>query len=171
VSDAFLRVSHALWTATWEGLRRRGGGAREAACVWAGTREGNVETGEGNVETARSIIFLDDLPGTVGFRLRHRTSREAVAALLLRTRELGMVIVADLHTHPGAWVDLSPVDQEHPIEYRVGLLALVLPAFASGPAELSRAGVHVYAGNGGWQTLRGEDGRRRVQIVSEEEDL
>jgi hypothetical protein len=139
------------------------GGAREAACVWAGTRDGNVET-------AQEIIFLDDLPGTVGRRLQHRTSREAVAALLARARERGFVIVADIHTHPSDWVELSLVDQEHPIEYRVGLPAMVLPSFGTGAPDLARTGVHVYAGNGRWETLCGEDAVRRVCITSEERD-
>jgi len=157
VSTRHLTVSGSLWRSTWQGLHTRGGGERESACVWAGTRDRDVETAE-------TIIFLDDLPGTIGRRLQHRTSREAVAALLRLTRELGLVIVADIHTHPADWVDLSVVDQAHPIEYRIGLLALVLPDFASGPPELARAGVHEYLGDGRWNTLTGADAHGRIGI-------
>jgi proteasome lid subunit RPN8/RPN11 len=150
-------VTAALWRATWEGLHERGGGEREAACVWAGSREGAVEA-------AQEIVFLDDLPGTVGRRLQHRTSREAVAEMLARTRQLGLDIVADIHTHPESWVGLSPVDQEHPIEYRIGLLALVLPNFGAGVPDLRLAGVHEYLGGGRWQTFALEAALRRVRI-------
>lgn len=157
MSARHLVVSGSLWRSTWEGLHARGDGERETACVWAGTRDRDVETAE-------TIIFLDDLPGTIGRRLQHRTSREAVAALFARTRELGLVIVADIHTHPADWVDLSLVDQAHPIEYRIGLLAMVLPDFADGAPELTRTGVHEYLGDGRWKTLRGADVLWRVRI-------
>ncbi len=153
-----LNVPASLWLTTWEGLRQRGGGAREAACVWIGARDGKVEH-------ARDVVFLDDLPGTVGRRLQHRTSREAVAALLSRARELGMVIVGDIHTHPSDWVDLSEVDRAHPIEYRLGLLAIVLPSFAGGPPTLEAVGVHEYAGDGEWQTFHGSEKSSRLRLL------
>ena len=157
-----LTVARRLWLATWEGLRRCGGGRREAACVWVGTREGSEEQ-------AREVIFLDDLPGTIGRRLQHRTSRAAVATVLERAREMGFVIVADIHTHPGAWVDLSEVDQEHPIEYRLGLLALVLPNFATSTPDVSTVGVHEYVGDGQWSTFENEAVEHRLRIVDDKE--
>lgn len=160
MSARCLFVPRRLWSATWEGLRVRGGGRRESACVWAGTREAGVEH-------AREVIFLDDLPGTVGRRLQHRTSRAAVAALLQRARDLGLVIVADVHTHPSDWVELSEVDQAHPIEYRVGLVALVLPDFAVGVADIGVVGVHEYAGDGLWCTFEGEEVRQRLCVTEE----
>lgn len=155
-----LFVPSALWSATWNGLRVRGGGRREAACVWAGTRDGGVER-------ACEVIFLDDLPGTVGRRLQHRTSRAAVAMLLQRARELGLVIVGDVHTHPSDWVDLSDVDRAHPIEYRVGLVALVLPEFAMGTPDIGLVGVHEYSGDGHWRTFEGEQVTQRLCVVGE----
>jgi hypothetical protein len=159
-----LTVPHGLWISTWEGLRVRGAGLREAACVWAGTRAAHEET-------ARDVIFLDDLAGTVGRRDQHRTSREAVNALLSRTRELGMVIVGDIHTHPTDWVDLSLVDQEHPIEYRVGLLALVLPEFAVGAPDITRTGIHEYAGAGRWNRIVGANVGRRLRFLNEGDEV
>lgn len=158
MSARCIVVPLALWRSTWAGLRARGRGVRESACVWVGTRSGMLER-------ARDVIFLDDLPGTMGHALQHRTSREAVAALLTRARELQLEIVADIHTHPSDWVDLSIVDQEHPIEYRIGLLALVFPNFAAGPTQLSRTGVHEYLGESRWKTLTGRAVHQRVTIV------
>lgn len=160
MSGGTLYAPHALWAATWAGLRRRGDERRESACVWLGTRD-RAE------ERACEVVFLDDLPGTVARRLHHRTSLAAVAALMQRARALGLVIVADIHTHPGEWVGLSELDQAHPIEYRVGLVALVLPRFASGPPELQLTGVHEYLGDGRWRGFAGEDLARRVCITEE----
>lgn len=152
-----LFVSQKLWVSTWEGLQLRSAGQVEAACVWLGTR---TDTAQVAVE----VVFLDDLPGTIGRRLQHRTSRQAVAMLLEIAREKQLSIVADLHTHPSDWIDLSEVDQEHPIEYRRGLIALVLPRFALGLPDLARTGVHEYIGNGQWSTLSIEERNERIVL-------
>ena len=151
-----LLVDESVWRTTWVGLQQRGAGERETAAVWLGT----LVQGK---ETVREVIFLDDLPGTVGRRLQHRTSRQAVNMMLARARELDLGIVADIHTHPEEWVGLSEVDRLHPIEYRPGLLALVLPDFAHGEPDLSRTGAHEYLGDGVWRTFDpAEIGRRLV---------
>lgn len=154
-----LFVTHNLWVSTWEGLQCRSAGQVESACVWLGPRSNTTQV-------ALEAVFLDDLPGTIGRRLQHRTSRQAVAMLLEVARQKQLSIVADLHTHPSDWVDLSDVDQEHPIEYRVGLIALVLPSFAIGAPDLARTGVHEYLGNGKWSTLSVEE--RNTRFILEE---
>jgi proteasome lid subunit RPN8/RPN11 len=161
-TDRQLVVSADVWSSTWLGLRERGQGQRETASVWLGKKTGTIEH-------AHVAVFLDDLPGTVGRRLQHRTSRTAIDMLLARARELGMVIVADIHTHPADWVDLSDTDRLHPIEYRIGLLALVLPDFAASRPDLQRVGVHEYVGDGEWTTFRAQEAARRMRIVGAEE--
>lgn len=156
-----LHIARTLYERTWLGLQQRGRGARETACVWLGDQDREREV-------AREVIFLDDLPGTVGRRLQHRTSREAVRILIDRARELGLTIVGDVHTHPGLWVDLSDVDRAHPIEYRIGLLALVFPAFAKGPPRFEGIGVHEYLGSCEWKTF--EDHEVAQRLVLEEEE-
>ena|SRR3569832_1027608 len=155
-----LQVAKKLWVTTWLGLQERSAGQREAACVWLGGRTRETEI-------ATDIVFLDDLPGTVGRRLQHRTSRQAVAILLELARAKGLSIVADIHTHPSDWVDLSDVDREHPIEYRVGLVAIVLPSFALGEPDLARTGVHQYLGNGDWERLDGSQSNPRLVLGPE----
>jgi proteasome lid subunit RPN8/RPN11 len=155
-----LHVTRSLFEATWLGLQRRSQGAQETACVWLGNQDGEREI-------ATEIVFLDDLPGTVGRRLQHRTSREAVRILIDRARELGLTIVGDVHTHPGQWVDLSEVDRAHPIEYRIGLLALVFPSFAQGSPWLDGVGVHEYLGSGQWTRFEGDDVASRLQLEQE----
>lgn len=158
MNKASLVVSMGLWQMTWEGLRARSRGRRESACVWGGRRSNDSEVAE-------EVHFLDDLPGVIGYRAFHSTSREATQALFARLRALGQSIVADIHCHPGRWVGLSETDAEHPIEYRVGLFALVLPCFATGMPRLSRTGVHIYLGDGVWQKFSGGDAKLRIKII------
>jgi hypothetical protein len=153
-----LLVPQAVWKSTWEGLRSRSDGLRESACVWGGQRSGSKET-------VTQVHFIDDLPGVRRHRLFHRTSREATTLLFRELRALGQAILADIHCHPGAWVGLSETDAAHPIEYRVGLVALVFPGFATGFPLLSRAGVHVYLGEGAWEELSARKANRRIRIV------
>lgn len=154
---AQLRMSEELWVRTWLGLRERGGGRRESAAVWIGTRSEAVESAE-------DVLFLDDLAGVRAHALQHCVPRTATSALFRELRARGKVIVGDVHTHPANWVDLSPTDEEHPIEYRVGLVAVVVPSFAIGEPAIEGVGIHVYRGAGSWDTPRGP-GRLAALLV------
>ncbi len=152
-----ILITQRLLESTWHGLKLRSGGRRESACVWVGHR---TQTGC----HVREVIFLDDLPGVTAGRLRHNTPKEATRALfsLLHSRRLD--ILADLHTHPLDWVDLSPVDQRHPLEFRVGLIAIVVPHYAAGEATLATAGVHEYVGSFAWRRLSQTEVKSRILI-------
>lgn len=156
-----LRISPDLWEQTWAGLLSHGGGEREAACLWAGTRNGALEI-------VREVLFFEDFGETNQGPLHHRIPRNVTAAMFAHLQSTQELILADVHTHPGRWVDLSPVDSAHPIEYRIGLLALVIPAYAKGRRVLSRVGVHEYLGEGQWRTLREYEAYRRIAIGAEE---
>lgn len=139
-------VSRTAWEQTWTGLLARGSGRRETACVWAGTREDACDV-------VRHVAFIDDQDEVRGAPYSHVAAPAAVARVLADLRMRGLVIVADLHTHPSNWVGLSDIDQANPIEFRVGLIALVLPNFASGERLISRVGVHEYVGEKRWRQL------------------
>lgn len=144
--DTKVYIHRDLWKLTWSGLKGRSGGARESACVWAGAR---LE----EVWRVRSVYFLDDLGPVSAGPLHHRASRACTANLFSALREHGESIIADVHCHPEEWVDLSPTDEDHPIEFRIGLLALVLPHFASAEPDLRGVGVHEYLGSSAWRRL------------------
>lgn len=139
-----VSVTSALWRATWLGLRRLSGGHRESACVWGGRRDGDGWHAE------RVIFFAEGADAGSHY---HRTSTAATAEAFRELRSAGLRIVADIHTHPEKWVGLSAIDQEHPVEYRGGLLALVLPDFAAGSPDLGHVGAHLYEGDGRWREL------------------
>lgn len=151
-----VRVPLRLWLDTWGGLEARGAGRREAACVWAGPTESAGRVNE--------VVFLDDLGEVCSGALHHRTPTATTRALFELLRSRGLEILADVHTHPSDWVELSQVDQEHPIEYRVGLLALVIPGFAVGEPSLDACGLHEYLGDLRWRQLKQAEYATAIKI-------
>jgi proteasome lid subunit RPN8/RPN11 len=152
-----LRVPRALWTATWSGLRSRADGVREAACVWAGDRESDAWI-------VRSVHFLEDFGPVSAGPLHHRASRVCVEHLFDEMRRRGESLVADVHVHPDEWVDLSPTDEAHPIEYRIGLLAIVLPHFAAQRPGVAGIGVHEYMATSSWRRLPTDEVTARLHV-------
>jgi hypothetical protein len=150
-------ITREQWSKTWNGLRARSRGEREAACVWTGDRTTATWT-------VRSVHFLDDFGPVSAGALYHRASRECVARLFAEMRERGESLIADVHVHPEDWVDLSPTDEAHPIEYRVGLLAVVLPHFAVRSPSLLGVGVHEYVATSEWRRLPQAEVRQRFHI-------
>jgi hypothetical protein len=152
-----LILSHGLWVETWLGLRQRCAGEREATCVWGGQRDGNTLR-------CTSVIFLNDFPGVRSARLYHVTPPGVTAQVFEILRNRGESIAADIHAHPADWVEQSRTDMEHPIEYRPGLMALILPYFAVGMADLTTIGAHEYLGNLQWRMLPTDECLNRITI-------
>ncbi len=159
-----LVIPSSCWEATWSGLEKRSDSTRESACIWAGRREKEVWSVE-------KVIYLDDLPGVRGYALRHSVPPEASAELFKILRSHKLQIIADVHCHPEDWVDLSWVDQQHPIEYRVGLIAVVLPWYAASTPSLMETGFHEYLGDLKWRRLETEEKEKRILIKNEESKL
>ncbi len=155
-----LYIPISLWEKTIHGLCRRSGGCRESGCIWAGSRQ---EAGW----QVKDAFFLDDIPGTKRQSLYHRTPRPALVKLFELLREKGYQIIADIHTHPDRWVGLSEVDKQYPIEYRIGLVAIIFPHYAQRDTSFSKIGVHEYLGNGMWRALPVHEIKERLVIISE----
>jgi len=154
-----IEVTHQLWVETWSGLRTRGAGKHEAACIWSGKRSPGGDI-------VHSVTFLDDLPGVHAGERYHQLSRVTINALFELLRARHEMIVADIHTHPGDWVDLSPTDAEHPIEFRRGLPAMIIPNFAKFAPALDGLGLHEYLGDGAWRRLDSEELGQTLKIGS-----
>jgi hypothetical protein len=118
----------------------------ESAAAWAGQRHGTAESVEG-------VYFLDDFGDTLQERGYHLATPEALAKLFAQLQKDRRVLIADVHTHPRGWVGLSEIDKEHPIEFRPGIHAIVLPFFALQEPSLQIAGFHEYKGEGKWRML------------------
>lgn len=141
-----LHITRSLWNETTHGLAKRGSNLRESACIWAGTRDEKTWK-------VTEIVYLDDLHGTKSTRRYHSTSREALSQLFEILRSKKLQIIADVHTHPSIWVDMSLLDMENPIEHRIGLLAFIIPNLAKPPVIIEKLGVHEYIGQCKWNRL------------------
>lgn len=152
-----IEIPERLWSETIEGLRKRSKG-REAACIWGGYRRPGVQE-------VKEVFFLDDLVGVKGFARRHNVPRVALDQLFEMLRDKKLSIIADLHTHPGAWVGLSPVDMSHPLEYRIGMIMAVIPYYAAMSIGLGNIGVHEYHGSGRWRKLPPQKVKEKIKII------
>jgi hypothetical protein len=156
-----VEVSRKVWKDTWGGLRERSRGPTEAGCVWGGERLADLLR-------ATEVLFFDALPGTRRSALSHVLSKDGAAALFESMSARGLDIIADIHTHPAGMPELSWIDEQHPIEYRVGLLALVVPGYARHRPALSGIGAHEYLGDLRWRAWPLKERRARLRIVDQQ---
>jgi len=151
-----LEVPNSLWLQTWRLLSQMGQGESESACVWGGTlRHGRL--------CVVKAYPIGAAHGAIRGCQSHRMSTQGVAELLAELRKDGLRIVADVHTHPSSWVGLSEVDKAHPIEFRRGLICIVLPDYATTPPSLESIGLHIYLGEGRW--LESSQAETAVRVV------
>jgi proteasome lid subunit RPN8/RPN11 len=156
-----VNIPSSLWHKTQKGLATRGAGERESACLWVGQRGKEIWSVKG-------IIFLDDIPGTISNKRFHHTPKEVVNKIYQVLRKEGLQIIADVHTHPGRDVEMSDLDKNHPIEYRVGLLSLILPNYGFPPITLRNTGFHEYLGNDMWTQIPYRNVIKRITITEDE---
>jgi hypothetical protein len=148
-----LSCSWFLWRRLLHELRTRGqNGIRESGAFLLGRASHGREK-------IVDFILYDDLDpkclstGIVNFDGRY------FAALWDVCKERGLVVVADVHTHPGG-SQQSPSDQHHPMIARAGHLALIIPRFAASPVHRRDVGFYRYEGSKRWHTVPVDDRRR-----------
>lgn len=102
------------------------------------------------------FAYYDDLDpsaldtGIVRFR------GSAFSGLWDLCEQLGLDVVADVHTHPGPpWQ--SGADAAHPMIGRAGHFSLIVPNFARRVYDASQLGVYEYGGNHRWRDWSGKN--------------
>lgn len=118
-----LQVPPGGLSRTQEELRSLSGGVRESLVLWAGQR---ASEDAANITHVLSL----DCPAT---ELRLVVPMSERLAALEFVRSEGLLIFADLHTHPGA-AFLSDADRARPFGSKDGFYAIVVPEFAAGDA-------------------------------------
>ena len=138
-----LSCSWFLWRRLCRRLRERGQNrSRESGAFLLGYRYG---------KRARIVDFVlyDDLDphcldgGIVRFDGRYFGALWA----LCKAREL--VVVADIHVHPGG-AGQSESDRAHPMISCAGHIALILPRFGAAPLRRREIGIYRYNGRKRW---------------------
>jgi proteasome lid subunit RPN8/RPN11 len=137
-----LSCRRRLWTRLLLALRERGEGRRESGAFLLGRRVGDRRV-------VQEFILYDDVdPGALQGIIVFDASR--MDAVWRRCRELGLEVIADVHTHPGGYGQ-SATDQAHPMIPQAGHLALIVPRFASELVGPGSVGVYEYLGRGAWR--------------------
>jgi len=152
---ALLRVRRTLWQELVAELGRRGQGQREAGAFLLSPRGADRRT-------VTRIVYLDDLDincltGGISF------DGLAYSKLWDICDAEKLVVIGDIHTHPGRGVRQSSIDAQNPMLASDGHVALIVPDLATRPIEAREVGVHRYDGNG-WTTWTDAAAARRLFI-------
>lgn len=150
-----LRLKREQWRNLIEELGRRGEGRRESGAFLLAPRS------ERSLVTR--IEYYDDLDprcltGNIHFH------GLAFSKLWDICDSEGLVVVADVHTHPGASVRQSAIDMENPMVARAGHIALIVPHLATRSVRPRQVGVHQYAGDEGWASSFGREAAARIGV-------
>ena len=149
-----LNISQLLWQNLVSDLRQRGSGERESGAFMlakSGSRE------------IISYICYDDLDekalesGIITFHAA------GFVKLWDHCQHHGLVVVADVHTHPTEWTGQSETDRTHPMVAIRGHIALILPDFAApNPLPFNGASIYEYNGNHKWKAHKPKSAPFRI---------
>jgi proteasome lid subunit RPN8/RPN11 len=154
-----IRIPLLLWRKLILQLRRRSAGRRESGAFLLGKQCGN----SARATTYICYVDLDPLAYQSGAIAFHATG---YAALWQYCREKKIQIVADVHTHPGASVRQSSIDERNPMVPVVGHTALIVPHFARAPWWSLRAvGIYEYVGDFKWRARDASEKPRRITLT------
>lgn len=151
MTPAELHLTAALWRTTLAALAPYCERRVEGGCLLYGRREG---------EEARALVV--GVPHQVNRARNFEIPADALAALSAAIPD-GLIVVAQVHSHPGTDTTHSRLDDALMVSRRA--FSLVLPRYAAHPSEPASAGVHIYDGSG-WVKLTPAAARCRV-IVDE----
>lgn len=159
----FSMTTPLLWRLPAEALRMSiaemapdGSRGCEGVALWLGRR-------------VAGIVTITHVVGLRGSGIVKRPDYLSISAELLDdvtdlAIERGVYLAGQVHSHPGAWVDLSEADKRCGIQ-APGYLSVVMPNFAREPSTpLAQFGFHVSA-RGAWRRLSPFERKWRVAII------
>lgn len=151
-----LFVPEEIVVATWRALRPNAEATCEGVVMWAAPRAQYDEL----QQVVTTVIVPRQRVGPGRYQLPADAVREMGQAL----RRRGLVNVAQVHSHPGEWVDHSDWDDAHTFSLRDGALSIVWPAFGRELPPADTWGVHECGGRI-WRRLGPSEVGRRVVIL------
>lgn len=148
-----------VWHRLVGDLNERSGGIRESGAFLLGTIENN------GTRTILDYVLYDDLdPEALNTGAIHLRS-SAYSDLWNLCASKNFMVVADVHTHPGPYIEQSQTDKRHPMISKVGHIAIILPNYGRTPTDPKVAAVYRYLGSYEWQTLQTGRGKSRALYV------
>lgn len=156
-----LWLSTAVLADTSRLLRSYGDTDHHEGIVYLGGKE--------TVDGAVALVALS--PSATTSWGSFETDQEANTQVVVELARLGLVIVGQVHSHPGDWVDHSDGDDAGAIVRFEGFWSIVVPSFADqGMSPISRCGVHVFR-EGQFRRLSLPALAHRVHVIPPAVDL
>lgn len=148
-----------LWAPRHELSCSRGVWRRLLRLLYARGREGSRESGafllgtcaEGRARIVDFVLYDDLDPHCLDSGIIRFDGRYYDALWQLCNRRK-LMVVADIHTHPGAPLQ-SGSDRAHPMISRAGHVALIVPRFAAPPVRSPEIGMYRYLGAKRWDAV------------------
>jgi proteasome lid subunit RPN8/RPN11 len=134
-------MSHRRFDGLLRELASRGEGRRESGAFLLGRAIGRPR----ELNEVIKIAFYDDLdPGSLTGGITFNAVGYSALGIICREHQLR--VIADIHTHPGGWVEQSDTDSSHPMTALPGHVAFIDPNFARGPICPEHLGAHRFDG-------------------------
>lgn len=153
-----LDISQTNWQALIGELKLRGRGMRESGAFLLGNQANPSEP-----RKVTAWLNYEELDPRCAKYDYVRIPTEAFPKLWKHCAELGLEVVADVHTHP--WGPRqSASDRAHPMISVSGHLALIVPNFAHGDIGPEDVSVNVYEGDGQWTSHFGTHAASLIQL-------
>jgi proteasome lid subunit RPN8/RPN11 len=144
-----LQMSRSQFAELTAELARRGEGRRESGAFLLASA--NVERPPEHKRTVVGFAFYDDLdPASLTGGITFGAIGYSALGGVCRAKDL--CVVADIHTHPGNWVQQSAIDSRHPMSAIPGHIAIIAPNYSQGSIRLCDLGLHVFRGAKTWES-------------------
>lgn len=151
MTPATLEFPPTLWDTTLDALKPYRARRVEGGCLWYGHRDG---------QTAYAVLV--GVPKQINRPYNFEIPADALAELNTHIGD-GLVVVAQIHSHPGGSTTHSHWDDAMILSRK--MFSLVLPHYARLPCTINMAGVHVYDGRQ-WVKLAPEVGMSRLRVMT-----
>lgn len=139
-----IRIRRRDWRELNAQLATRGRGHRESGAFLLGPARGRRPR-------ITHFGYFDDLePDSLNGAV-HLTMT-AYSNLWAMCRDHQVEVLADVHTHPGGYIEQSHIDQDNPLVAQRGHVAVIIGHYAQQQARLRDVGMYEYQGDDGWDT-------------------
>lgn len=143
MSLPMLEIGTQLWGRLVQDLARTGGGRKESGAFLLGTLYPSRRVSD-------YLLYSDIAPDSQHVDYVLLLGRH-MATVWDECEKRHLMVVADVHTHPGAPIQ-SLSDRANPIISVAGHVALIVPNFAMGRVTTASIGLHEFQGSGKWKS-------------------
>lgn len=141
-----VSISKRQWSVLVRQLARRGQRRRESGAFLLG-RLSDRPTSTHVAWPVSDVTYFDDLDADC---LTGGITFTRFDALWEVCRARRATVIADVHTHPGDWVEQSQIDSSNPMISSLDHVAIILPNYANGRPKPTDSGVYRHLGGKNW---------------------